>query len=323
MVKRQVVVFGIFLLVFISSNAWAHHPTSGAGLGQAGPIRTIPAFTLQKGKLVMALQTEFIKLDSFSDNELRGYAENGNDVHSVDYILHTVFAVGYGISDDFTLSLKVSYEDLNSIKEAHHDEPDEIHNRGDSKGVGDPVIFGQYRFIKVIRDDFESTFLFGLKLPTGKTSGRDRQGERFETEFQPGTGSWNPMFGIAASKRFGQLSLDANVLYTVATKGAQDTDLGDIFHYNAALSYRVLKNTSLAWDLIIEANGEWKQKERIAGVKDENSGEHVLFLSPGTRLSINKQWSAYLSVGFPVFQNLNGIQNKTTSRTVFGISAAF
>ncbi len=51
MVKRQVVMFGIFLLVFISSNAWAHHPTGGAGLGQAGPIRTIPTATFQKASL--------------------------------------------------------------------------------------------------------------------------------------------------------------------------------------------------------------------------------------------------------------------------------
>jgi len=224
---KKVVVVGICFFLWMCGSAWAHHPTGGAGLGQAGPIRTIPASTFQKGKLGMALQSEFINFDAFSDNELRGYAESGNDVHSVDSVFHTVLAVGYGISDDFSLSLKISYESLNGIREVHHDEPDEIHNRGDSKGIGDLTIFGQYRFVKVVRDDFESTLLFGLKLPTGKTSNRDR------------------------------------------------------------------------------------------------GGEHVLFLSPGTRVTINKQWSAYLSVGFPVFQDLNGIQNKTTSRTVFGISASF
>lgn len=321
--KRMIVILGIFLFVFASGTARAHHPSGGAGPVQAGAIRTITASTLQKGKLAIVLQTEFIDFDAFSDSEFRGYAASGNDVHSVDSIFHTVFAVGYGVSDDFLLSMKVSYENLNGIREVHHDEPDEIHDHGDSKGIGDLVLFGQYRFVKVVRDDFESTLLFGLKLPTGKTSERDRESERFETEFQPGTGSWSPMVGIAATKLFGQLTVDANVLYTFSTEGAQDTDLGDLLNYNAALSYRVLKNTSLAWDLIIEANGEWKAKQEIAGVKDENSGEHSLFIAPGTRLTINKQWSAYLSVGFPVFQDLNGIQNETMSRVVLGISASF
>ena len=52
-------------------------------------------------------------------------------------------------------------------------------------------------------------------------------GERLETEHQPGTGSWDPLVGFAASKRWGPVSLDGNALYQFSTKGAQDTELGD------------------------------------------------------------------------------------------------
>ena len=41
------------------------------------------------------------------------------------------------------------------------------------------------------------------------------------------------------TQRFGAWSFDANVLYVLATKGAQQTDLGDRFQYNAAISYRL------------------------------------------------------------------------------------
>ena len=156
-------------------------------------------------------------------------------------------------------------------------------------------------------------------MPTGSTTDKDINGERFETEFQPGSGSWNPIVGIAATKRFNSLSLDANVLYTFATKGAQDTNLGDVLSYNLAFSYRVL-NEPVAWDLVIEANGEWKGKQEVDGDKDENSGENVIFLSPGIRVSWNEKWSAFISVGFPVSQDLNGIQNETNMRTAVGIS---
>jgi len=323
MFKKAVIVIFLFLVLLISSNTWAHHPTISAGTGQTGPIKTISASTLPSGKWAIALQTESIWLDAFSNSELSGFASDGQDVHSTDTIFHMIFGVAYGVTDNLTLSLKIPYVYLNNIREVHHDEPEEIHNRGDSKGIGDLTILGQYRFLKKADIDFESSFLFGLKIPTGKTNVKDSNGERFETEFQPGTGSWDPLVGFAVTKRFRELSVDANVLYTFATKGAQDTNLGDILHYNLALSYRALGSKKFLWDLIIEANGERKQKEKVSGVKDENSGGNTIFLSPGMRFTFNQQWSAFLSVGFPIIQNLNGVQNDTHMKALFGISVGF
>ncbi|MBI5099446.1 MAG: transporter [Nitrospirae bacterium] len=305
--------------MLLSASASAHHPSGGAGLGETGPVRTISASTLQHDKWALALQSEFIDFDAFSDSELKEIAQSGSDVHSVDSIFHTIFSMGYGITDDLTLSLKVPYVVLNNIKEAHKDEPDEVHIHGDSKGIGDLTIFSQYRFLKMYDLNIESSLIFGLRIPFGRTKARDIDGERFETEFQPGSGSWNPLVGLAATKRFEKMSLDADVLYTIATKGAQETDLGDLFNYDLALSYRVF-NRPVVWDLIVEANGEWKQKQKIDGVKDKNSGETVIFLSPAMRFSWSRKWSAYLSAGFPVVQNLNGDQNETNMRALIGIS---
>jgi hypothetical protein len=265
------------------------------------------------------LQSELIDFDAFSDRELKEIAQGGSDVHSVDSVFHTIFSIGYGVTDDFTVSLKVPYVVLNNIREGHTDEPDEVHIHGDSKGIGDLTIFSQYRFLKINDMNVESSVIFGLKIPSGRTGARDKDGVRFETEFQPGSGSWNPIFGIAATKRLRQMSLDADLLYTIATEGAQKTDLGDMFNYDIALSYRVFKEP-VVWDLIIEANGEWKQKQKIDGETDENSGETVIFLSPGMRFSWDKKWSVYLSAGFPVVQDLNGNQNDTDMRAVIGLS---
>ncbi|MBI5639893.1 MAG: transporter [Nitrospirae bacterium] len=320
--QKKLTVICCFLFVLISSRAMAHHPTGGAGTGQAGPVKTIPASPAGKGRLAIALQTEFINFDAFSDYELRGHAKKGNDVHSADSIFHSVLGISYGLTDDLTLSLQIPYAHLDNIREAHHDEPEEIHIHGDAKGLGDITLLGHYRFVSLKESNFESAVQFGIKMPSGTTSDKDIDGEQFETEFQPGTGSWNPVIGIAATKRYGQVSLDANLLYTISTKGAQETDLGDVFLYNMSLSYRVA-GRPVSWDLIAEVNGEWKQKQEINGVKDENSGEHVLFLSPGIRVSLNRQFSAFLSVGFPVIQDMNGIQNETGTRTLLGIGVTF
>ncbi len=162
----------------------------------------------------------------------------------------------------------------------------------------------------------------GLKAPTGVTDDRDTSGERFETEHQPGSGSWDTLAGLALSRRIDSVSLHANILYIFATKGALDTDLGDGFHYNAAASYRMTgMNTAL--DLVLELNGEWKEKQTIAGSKDNDSGGNILYLAPGLRISPAQKWTAYFSVGLPIVQDLNGIQNDIDYKVLGGVGTSF
>ena len=85
----------------------------------------------------------------------------------------------------------------------------------------------------------QGELLTGIKTPTGETGERDEQDELFEAEFQPGSGSWDPMLGLALSQAQGRWSVDGNVLYTMATEGTQHTDLGDRFHYNGAVTFRL------------------------------------------------------------------------------------
>ncbi|MBI5633547.1 MAG: transporter [Nitrospirae bacterium] len=308
-----VVGIGLF-----SGVVFAHHPTGGAGLGQAGPIRTVSATTLQQGKVSFAAQAEFIDLDGFSDSQLLRFAMQGKDAHTAESVFHSIMSMGYGITNDLSVSMKLSYEHIENIREAHSDEPGEVHLHGDAKGIGDLTIMGQYRFLKT-DNNFESALFFGLKVPTGKTNDRDIQDETFEAEFLPGTGAWNPIIGIAATKRYGKVSLDGNLQYTFGTRGTQFTNLGDIFNYNAAASYRAVSGT-IAWDLILEANGEWKEKQRIRGEKDPNSGGNALFLAPGARVVFAKKVSTFFSVGIPLVQDMNGIQDDTKYKALFGIS---
>jgi len=108
----------------------------------------------------------------------------------------------YGITEDLTVGVRLPYIFLNNIKEAHSDEPEEVHVHGDVEGLGDLSLLGNYRFFARAAAGFESSVLFGVKAPTGETDKEDIEGERFETEFQPGSGSWDFMAGFAAEKRF-------------------------------------------------------------------------------------------------------------------------
>ena len=215
-------------------------------------------------------------------------------------------------------------------------------------------LLGQYRFFNNQAARTEAAVLFGIKAPTGVTHRINDQGERFDAEFQPGSGSWDGLFGLACTQRFGRWSFENNVLYMFVSKGVLDTNLGDRFLFNAALSYSLMRDpvstgpmklgalpepmyhggpgthqhshqealAGPALDLVLELNGEWHAQEIESGAKDPNSGGTTLYLAPGLRYSSGK-YSSFLSVGIPIVNNLKGIQSEPDVRIVAGASVAF
>jgi hypothetical protein len=224
-----------------------------------------------------------------------------------------------------------------AIRAAHHEEgaglPPEVENHGDPNGIGDLTLFGQYRFLHRPDSGLHAALFFGLKTPTGVDDRRTLEGVRFETEHQPGSGSWDPLLGLALTRQANRLSIDANLLYTLATEGAQETDLGDAFLYNLAFSCRLPEpghsheagapHSHLAIDLTLEANGESRAKEEVDGAKAPNSGGNLLYLSPRLRITAGSGLSAALSVGIPVWEDLKGEQSEPEYRTLFSVAAAF
>lgn len=317
---RRRVVLAVLLLMLSAGSARATHIAVTPGTGHAGPITTVSAAVLEKHQFSIEAQAEYLRFDTFSEAELIRFAEQDTEVHNMESVMRYIIGIGYGITDATTIHARIPYIRRENIEES--EPPDEAHRHGDAQGFGDLALYLHHRFYRSAAKDLEATLLVGLKLPTGRTTDKDDHGEPFETEFQPGSGSWDPSIGIAATKRLGSFTLDTSLLYTLVTEGAQETDLGDTFSYNLALSYRALARP-VELDLIIEGNGVWLQKEEVAGRKDENSGGNTLLLSPGARLTFDRHFSTYVSLGIPVLQDLNGEQNELDYRLVFGVGWAF
>jgi hypothetical protein len=186
-------------------------------------------------------------LDNFT---LATAAGQHQHVHSIGTISSAAIGTAFGITDDLMVSVRLPYVERTNIREGTHthlhggEVINSVTDRGSTDGVGDLTVLGQWRFFNNPATGTEAAVLFGLKAPTGRTRVYDRQGERFETEFQPGSGSYDPLAGLALSQRLGRWSFDTNVLYVFANKGAQRTNLGDRFQYNAALSYRLFGSTA-------------------------------------------------------------------------------
>ncbi len=350
-------IVGAGALVFAEPGL-AHHPTTVSGTGGAGPINTISATTLDKGQSAFGAVYEFIHFGGLSNAALVAGAElSGSHDHSLKTVESVALTYAYGVTNDLTVSVRLPWVRRTGIREAEIEdpaEPPEIFNRGDASGIGDLTLLGQYRFYNNRATRSEAALLLGVKAPTGVTDRSNNQGEPFDAEFQPGSGSWDGLFGLAYTQRFGPWSLDVSALYVLVTTGIQDTDLGDRVLYNAAISYRLMPGApALApmklgalpepmWhggpgthqhshqeptaaptlDLVLELNGEWHAKEVQSGVKDPNSGGNTLYLAPGLRFS-KDNWSSFVSVGFPIINDLNGIQSEPDIRVVTGVSVAF
>ena len=322
-----------------STVAHADHPTIAFGSESAGAINTISATPLPVGAWGFGLRSEIITNDEFSTEQLQNFAASGQEgVHSTDQITSTSLSLSYGITEDLSLSLRLPYIQRKNIRESElEDGVPEAHTLGDSSGVGDLLLLGQYRVLA--RKDTDVSILFGIKVPTGETREKDNGGIRFETEFQPGTGSWDFLLGAAISKNVGQMSYHANILYNKTTPGSQSTKLGDAFSYNVGLSYRLNEphdtqdhdhrhesisatlHSAFNWDLSLELNGETRRPDKIFGISEINSGATTVFLSPGVRVSAGK-FSGFISYGLPLVENQKGQQTDISNRIVAGLSIA-
>jgi hypothetical protein len=362
----KLVIAAVGTALLLAHPALAHHPSGVGSTGGAGPINTISASPLDKGETAASIAFEWIKFNPLSNAFLANFgATHGHDVHvhSLSSIMAPAISFGYGLTADFTISARLPVVVRTDIKEAAHEHPGEgapqvgtVDFLGDSAGIGDLTLLGQYRFYNNRASQTELALLLGVKAPTGVTDRHTDTGEPFDAEFQPGSGSWDGLFGLAATKRIGPWSFDANVLYILATEGTQNTDLGDRFFYNAAVSYRLMRaepalapmklgalpdpmwhrgpgkhqhshvhretSTESSLDLVLELNGEWQDNQVVSGAKDPNSGGNTLYLSPGLRFS-KDNWSSFVSVGIPIINDLNGFQAEPEMRVVTGLSVTF
>lgn len=320
--------------------AFADHPSLAFGSDSAGPINTVSASVLPEGKWSGGLRTELTSFDGFSSNELARFAENGLEgVHSVEHLTKTTLSLAWGVSERLTASLQVPYIERRSINEAEiEDDVAEAHRHGGSSGLGDLVLLGHYQV--VAGDETDVALLFGVKVPSGENDVKDSGGHRFETEFQPGSGSLDYLAGMAVSRRLTAVNLHANVLYHATNGGAQGAEIGNALSYNAALTYRLaaphrhhaqhhhdhhgmLHGNGMRWDLVLELNGETRGKDKVAGTADTHSGGTKVYFASGIRLSLTDNWSGYLSYAIPVVENHKGEQTDVDQRIVAGVSVSF
>ena len=213
--------------------------------------------------------------------------------------------LGYGINHRLAVFGALPYQDIDL----------ELTKAGrritrSASGFGDLTLFGRYTVVQ--RDRPGSSFRIapfaGVKTPTGDDRQSDALG-RLPAAAQVGSGSWDPLIGMVATYQTLDYEVDGQIAYQARTR-AHDFESGDIARMDASLQYRLWPrqlDSGVPGFLygILETNLIHQQKDRLAGIRDPNSGGTRLFLTPGLQY-VTRRWVLEGAVQLPVLQELNG-----------------
>jgi hypothetical protein len=69
-------------------------------------------------------------------------------------------------------------------------------------------------------------------------------------------------------------------------------------------------------------SGQWSDKQQVAGVRDDNTGGNIVYLTPGVKLTVDN-WAGFVNVGVPIMRDFNGIQSEPRLQVTTGMSVRF
>ena len=339
------------LAASVASPALAHHPVGPGGTSGASLIVLSPD-TLQDGQTWAGSWLIYTRPDNRSDEELAELAGHHIHAHNSNYMLHGAVGFSYGLTDRLTVSAELPYVHNDDLRAGHHSHHgghamNHVMELGSVSGIGDASVLAKYRL--PVGDGANLALIGGLKVPTGSTHKRSNDSERLETEHQPGSGSWDGIFGAAFGTKLGTFGLNASALYHVSGKGAQSTELGDRAHAGIAISrgfgpsehhhgeaaephdhqaesahhHLGAAHGHASWDAFVEFTAEWEGRQKIDGLVDEHSGSKSLWVSPGARYNAANGFSIGGSFGVPVWQDIGESHPDNDYRLTVSIGKAF
>lgn len=337
------------LIACLATPAFADHVGPG-GVGTGGGMSVFGPMTLDEKQWAAGLRLLLTRPEQRSDEELEALAAQHIHAHNSDTNLNASLGMAYGVTHHLTVSLELPYVRRDGLREGEHSHgggvtTNEVVALGNVSGVGDATLLAKYRLSEGEGAGF--AIVAGIKLPTGNTNATSLDGERLETEHQPGSGSWDPILGASASVPLGGATLTASALYQFSTMGSQHTRLGDRVQGGIVLSHRFGPaphehapahrhddegaephehhdaHGHSSWDAFVELGGEWEGRQTIGGEVEAESGGGWAWIAPGIRYNAASGWSAAAAVALPVWQDIRASHPDNRFRLMLSLGRAF
>ena len=339
------------LLLFTAlsaSPAFADH-LGPSGFGAGAGMSVFSPDTLDAAHWAAGVRLTYTRPEQRSDTELERLAGEHIHAHNSDYNLVASMSAAYGVTHHLTISAELPYVRRDDLREGTHGHAggvavNGVERLGSVAGMGDMSLLAKYRLTEGA--ELGLALVGGIKLPTGSTHRGSPDGERLETEHQPGTGSWDPVVGASASAALRSMTLSASGLYQFSGRGAQHTRLGDRMQGGIALSHRFGPSAGehaashnhhhgdelddhgeeprrSSWAAFVELAGEWEGRQRIGSEVEEESGGKWAWIAPGLRYNAASGWSAGAAVAVPVWQRIRASHPDNRFRVTLSFGRAF
>jgi hypothetical protein len=170
----------------------------------------------------------------------------------------------------------------------------------------------------------ELALIAGIKIPTGSTNQLANSGSLLEPDHQPGTGSWDPLLGVAVARQFEQLTLGASLLYRFTSTGRHDFQPGQglLFAVKAECQLLGLGKFPRLYGSL-ELSEQFAAKDKKGPSKNQDSGGSIVGLGFGLRVRADEHMTIGATFTVPIYQGLNGEQHKERYEFLFGTAYDF
>lgn len=222
--------------------------------------------------------------------------------------LEETYALGahYGVRHNLQLSVIAPYE-RRVLKRDHATAADRL----SGEGLGDGVLGAKWRFYRwdAPHVSLNVAAITGLESPTGSDGENDR-GVRLPPDLQPGSGSWDPAFGLASTYEPYRWRFNVAALYQRNGLGGAGYKFGDELFAELAAGNRFwlepYPGPFMRLDVNVRYRKEWKALQ--SGDLVHDSGGDLVTLAPTLAFRPRPVLDFQLSVEIPVYQRVNGRQ---------------
>jgi hypothetical protein len=231
--------------------------------------------------------------------------------------------VDWNLAPAWGLSLSLPYVDREH-RHNHNHRGEVLPETWKFRELGDARVQARYEFYASHEDPAaprSAGVTFGVKLATGKYDVANAEGALAERTLQPGTGTTDVLLGTYwhGAAPLADTSWFARAQAVLPANARAGYKPGRQLSIDAGLRYAAARDLGLMLQLNYLAKG----RDSGAAAEPDDSGQRVVFLSPGVSWNVLKEAQLYAFVQLPVYQSVNGVQLTAGWSALAGVSWRF
>jgi opacity protein-like surface antigen len=267
------------------------------------------------------LRYEFIDQDQpFSGADKIGVGQvphHHDEVRTINRNVVATYSRSFGGGWGLTLSAPAGARDHIHV---HNHKGEKISEQWKFSELGDVRAVGRYQFAAVGDPLNPSTsgVSLGLKLPTGRFTVANEDGDRAERSLQPGSGTTDVILGGYHHQRLpaSDASWFAQAQYQHALNSRSGFRPGA--QIGADVGYR--KGLGDKFGAQVQLNFVHKRADSGAAAEPADSGGRYVFLSPGLSYAVTDNLQLYGYCQHPLYRHVNGVQLTADRALLVGLS---